>query len=237
MAITDKQHEPAISDQVLEPAKPQDPVLDEIKAFHETLESERVHRVLVKWRKRKRAEELSNGTSVLEKILRTLHDELESRKARAELWDRALVAELQPDRARQELDGHAAAFGLSLEKKTQFVHAVASVLNIEVSGEEMGKMLSKTTASTALATEPPSCMPPTPPADSHSPGKPHETGTPHVDTQTREHDPTRPPVAPRMPGWLSRAASHVGSRDNCTAPLQGLQPQGPGEVSSRSLLV
>lgn len=120
MAITNKQHEPAISDQTLEPAKPHDPVLDEIKAFHETLESERVHRVLVKWRKRKHAEELSNGTSILEKILRTLHDELESRKARAELWDRALVAELQPDRARQELDEHATAFGLSLEKKTQF---------------------------------------------------------------------------------------------------------------------
>lgn len=74
--------------------------------------------MLVKWRKRKRAEESSNGTSILEKILQKLHDELESRKARAELWDRALVAELQPDRARQELDGHAAAFGLSLEKKT-----------------------------------------------------------------------------------------------------------------------
>lgn len=136
MAITSKQQEPGISNHVSEAAKPHDLVREEIKSFHESLESECIHRVLIRWRKRKRDEELSNGTAILEKILRTLHEELESRKERAELWDRALVTELQPDRARQELDGRAAASALSLEKQTQFVHALASVLSIEVPGEE-----------------------------------------------------------------------------------------------------
>lgn len=227
MAIMSKQQEPGTSKHAPEAAKPHDLVLEEIKSFHESLESERIRRVLFKWRKRKRDEELSNGTAILEKILRTLHEELESRRERAELWDRALVTELQPDRARQELDGRAAESPLSLEKQTQFVHAVASVLSIEVSGEEVGKMLSKTTASTAPAAEPPRSMPPTPPADRHSPVTPHETRPLHVDTHINDSDPKRLPVGPRI--LAPKLASQGGSRD---AHLQGLRPQGQGDVSA-----
>lgn len=235
MAITSKQPEPDTSNHVSDAAKPHDLVREEIKSFHESLESERVHRVLIRWRKRKREEELSNGTVILEKILRTLHEELESRKERAELWDRALVAELQPDRARQELDGRAAASALSLEKQTKFVHAVASVLSIEVSGEEVGKMLSKTTALTAPAVEPPRSMPPTPPADKHSPVTPYDTRTLHVDTRIRDPDPKRLPVAPRIPA--AKPTSQGGSHDDYTTRSQGPKPQGQGDVSSRSPLL
>lgn len=234
MAITSKQQEPGTSNHVSEAAKSHDLVLEEIKSFHESLESERTHRVLTRWRKRKRDEDLRNGTAILEKILGTLHEELENRKKRAELWDQALIIELQSDRARQELDGRAAVSALSLEKQTQFVHAVASVLSIEVSGEEVGKMLSKTTASTVPAAEPPRSMPPTPPADRLSPVMPHNTRTLQVDTHTREPSPRRPPVAPRLPGPPSRPASRAGSRDDYTTRSQGLRPQVSGGVSSQS---
>lgn len=234
MAVTNKQQKPGTGNHVSEAAKPSDLVLEEIKSFHESLESERVHRVLIRWRKRKRDDELSNGTAILEKILRTLHDELESRRERAELWDKALVAELQPDRARQELDGRSAMSALSLEKQTQFVHAVASVLNIEVAGEDVGKMLSKTTTSTTPAAEPPKSMPPTPPSDRHSPITPHDMRTPHIDTHIRESDPRRLPVAPRIPDAPSRPANQAGIRDDYTTYSQGLRPQGLGDVRSRS---
>lgn len=232
MAITSKQQETGNSNHVSEASKPHDLVLEEIKSFHESLESERIHRVLIRWRKRKRDEELSNGTAILEKILKTLHEELKSRKERAELWDKALITELEAGRARRELDGRAAASALSLEKQTQFVHAVASVLNIEVSGEEVGKMLSKTTASTASAADQPRAMPPTPPAEKHSPVTVHDTRTPHVDTPIRDSDPQILPVAPHIPA--SRPASRGGGRDDWTTHLQGLRPQGQGDVSSRS---
>ena len=237
MAVANKQQDAGIGNQVLEPSRPQNPVLDEIKSFHEDLESERAHRVLVRWRKRKRDEEASAGTAILEKILRTLHDEFESRKERAKLWDQALVAELKTDRARLELEGRAAASALSLEKQTQFVHAVASVLNIEVSGEEVGKMLSKTTASTSQAAEPPKSMPPTTPADQRSPVTPHDTGTLQADTHIREPDARRLPVAPRTPAEPSRSISLGGSRGDCITYSQGLRPQGPGDVSSQKLLL
>ncbi|KAI7785306.1 hypothetical protein LA080_007591 [Diaporthe eres] len=227
MAITSEQQEPGTSNHVSEAAKPHYLVREEIKSFHESLESERIHRVLIRWRKRKRDEELSNGTAILEKILRTLREELESHKERAELWDRALVTELQPDRARQELDGRAAASALSLEKQTQFVHAIASVLSIEVSGEEVGKMLSKTTASTAPAAEPPRSMPPTPPADRHSPVTPHDTRTLHIDTHIRDPDPKRLSVTPRIPA--SKPTSQGGSGDKYKGHSQGLKPQGQGD--------
>lgn len=234
MAIMSKHWEPSTSNQLSEVARPHELVLEEINSFHESLESERIHRVLTRWRKRKRDEELSNGTAILEKILRTLHEELESRKERAELWDQALVAELRSDRARQELDGRAAVSGLSLEKQTQFVHAVASVLSIEVSGEEVGKMLSKTTASTALAVERSRSMPPTPPADRLSPVTPHDTRTLHVDTHTREPSPRRLPATPHLLGPPSRPASRAGSRDDHTTNSQGLRQQMSDDVSSQT---
>lgn len=236
MAITSKQQPPGTgtSNHVSEATRPHDQVHKEIKGFHESLELEREHRVLTRWRKRKRDEELSNGTAILEKILRTLYEELESRKERAELWDKALVAELQEDRARQELLGRAAVSPLSHEKQTQFVHAVASVLNIEVSGEEVGKMLAKTTGSTAPAAEPARPMPPTPPSERRSPVMPSNTRTLQVDAHTKEPDPRRLSVAPRMPGPPSRPASRAGSRDDYTTYSQGLRPQAPGDVSSQS---
>lgn len=235
MAIANKQQETGTSNQVLEPVKPQIPVLDEISSFHETLETERVHRVLVKWRKRKRDEEVSTGTAILEKILRTLHDEVESRKERSELWDKALMAELKPDRARMELDSRIAASALSPEKQTQVVQAVGSVLNIEISGEELGKMLSKPKASKASTAEPPRAMPPTPPADQHSSVTSHNMRPPDVDTHTREPDSRRPPVAPRVPLPPSGPASRRPSRDDYTTYSQSLRPQGSGDVSSCSL--
>jgi hypothetical protein len=258
MAITNKQQETGTSNQVLDPVKPQIPVLDEISSFHEILETERVHRVLVKWRKRKRDEEVSNGTAILEKILQTLHDEVESRKERSELWDKALIAELKPDRARLELESRAAASAMSPEKQTQVVQVVASVLNIEISGQELGKMLSKTMASKAPAAESPRSMPPTPPADQRSPVTPHNIRPSEVDTRIREPEPRRPPVAPRsmrppdvdthirepeprrppvaiaprLSVTPSRPASRGPSRDDYTL---GLRPQVPGDVSPCSL--
>lgn len=237
MAITSKQPEPGTSNQVVEPAKTQRVTLDEIKSFHESLESERIHRVLVRWRKRKRDEELSNGTAILEKILQTLHEEFEARKERAKLWDQALVAELKPERAQQELGARAAASVLSLEKQTKIVHSVASVLNFEVSGEEMSRILSKTPVPTSPAGEAPHSMPPTPPAERRSPATPHEARPPQVGTHVRESDPKRLPVTPRISGLAPRPDSHGGSRDGHTTTLQGLRPLGPADVSSLSLLL
>lgn len=229
-----KQQPTGTINQVPEATKPQEQILKEIKSFHDDLEVEREHRVLTRWRKRKRDEELSSGTAILEKILRTLHEELESRKERTELWDKALVAELQEDRARRELHGRAAVSALSLEKQTKFVHAVASVLSIEMSGEEVGKMLSKTTGSTAPAAEPARSVPPTPPSERRSPVVSHDTRTIQVGTPIKEPGPRRLPVAPRLPGPPSRPASRAGSRDDYTTYSQGLRPQGPGDVSSQS---
>lgn len=232
MAITNLQQATGANNQVLEPVKRRNPVLDEISSFHETLETERVHRVLAKWRKRKRDEEISTGTAILEKILRTLRDEVESRKEWSELWDQALIAELKPDRARLELEGRAAVSTLSPEKQTQVVQAVASVLNIEISGEELGKMLSKTVASKVTAAERPWSMPPTPPADQHSPVTPYTMNPPDVGTHIREPDPRRASVPPRISGLPARPPSRVATREDYTTYSQGFKPQGPGDVSS-----
>ncbi|POS73436.1 hypothetical protein DHEL01_v208166 [Diaporthe helianthi] len=176
------QHEIETCDQVWESIKPQNPALDEISSFHETSESEWVHRVLVKWRKRKCDEEVSTGTAILEKILRTLQCEPESRKQRAELWDQALIAELDTDRARLGLDNRAAASALTPAKQTQVVQAVASVFNIEISSEELARMFSRTTTSEASAVKLTRSMPPTPPVDQHSPIVLHNTRPLDVDT-------------------------------------------------------
>lgn len=232
MASTNQQQATGASNQVLEPVKPRNPILDEISSFHETLETERVHRVLAKWRKRKREEENSAGTAILEKILRTLHDEIESRKEWSELWDQALIAELKPDTARLELGGRAIVSTLSPEKQTQVVQAVASVLNIEISGEELGKILSKTVASKVPATERPRSMPPTPPADQHSPVTPYNMKPPDVGNHIREPDPRRVSVPPRILGLPARPPSRVATRDDYITYSQGLKPQGPGDASS-----
>lgn len=254
-----KQQEIGTSTHVFESIKPQVPVLDEISSFHENLETERVHRVLFKWRKRKRDEEVSTGMAILEKILRTLQDEVESRKERAELWDKALIAEIKMDRARLELDSRAAACILTPEKQTQVMQAVASVLNIGISGEELGKVLSKTLASDASAMEPTKSMrPPTPPADQHSPVMPQITKTLDTDTGIREPSPRmppvalhmssppsrpqirprisslppRPPVAPRISSPTSRLASRATSTGDYTTSSQVLGPQASGDVCS-----
>lgn len=234
MAITNQQQATGASNQALEPVKPRNPVFDEISSFHETLETERVHRVLAKWRKRKRDEDISTGTAILEKILRTLRDEVESRKEWSELWDQALIAELKPDRARLELEGRAAVSTLSPEKQTQVVQAVASVLNIEISREELGKILSKTVASKVPAAERPRSMPPTPPADRHSPVTPYNMNPLDVGTHIREPDPRRASVPPRISFVPARPLSRVTTREDYTASSQGFKPQEPGDVSSSS---
>ncbi|KAG8160305.1 hypothetical protein KVR01_009841 [Diaporthe batatas] len=237
MAIMNNQQESGTGNQCFESTKSQCPVLDEISRFHETLETERVHRVLAKWRKRKRDEEVSTGTAILEKILRTLQDEFESRKERAELWDRALIAEIKTDRARLELDSHTAASTLTSEKQTQVVQAVASVLNIGISGEELEKMLSKTAASDASAAREPtkSMRPPTPPADQHSPVMPHNPRALSADTHIREPSPRRPPVLPHMSSPPSR--SQTGPRLSSLPPRSLVAPRilsPPSRPASRA---
>lgn len=234
MVPTNQQEELGVSNQVSDPAKSRSQISKDIEDFHESLEAERVHRVLLRWRKRKRDDELSNGTAILEKILRTLHEEFEERKERAELWDQALIAELKTEKARRELEGRAAASALSPEKQTRLVHAIASVLNIEVSSEEVGKMLSKTTAVTGSVAKSLKSTPPTPPADQRSPVSPRNAGSPH---HVRESESRTLESAPRTPGLLSRTDSQAGSRDDYTAYQQGLRPKAPGKVSRQPLLL
>ncbi|KAL1876920.1 hypothetical protein Daus18300_002526 [Diaporthe australafricana] len=217
MAITNLQQEPSINKQVSDPAKPHNQTLEDIKDFHEDLESERVQRVLQRWRKRKRDEELRNGTVILEKILRAVHDGLEERKERAALWEQALIAEIKPDKARRELEDCAAASTLSMEKQTQFVHAVTSHLNLELPSEELGRILSKTTAAPASAAESLMFSPPTPPADQHGLATPHDTRPLHIGNHIKEPESRRLAAAPRTPGPLSRSASQAGSRDDHAA--------------------
>lgn len=233
MAITNLQQELSTSKQISDPAKPHNQTLEDIKDFHEDLESERIQHVLQRWRKRKRDEELRNGTALLEKVLRALHDGLEDRKERAELWNQALIAEIKPDKARHGIESRAATSTLSLETQTQFAHAIASHLNIKLSREEMGRMLSKTTAAPASAAKSLKSSPPTPPAEQRGLATPPAKRSLHSEDHARESEARRLATAPRTPGLLSRSASQAGSRDDYAVYLQGARPQGPGHVSPR----